>query len=216
VMKFYFCPSRRDGARYVNGAHGVLMDYCAVTPSKITVDATGKVTHEFDTTAFYWQGGSHCMPHDTVWRGLIIRVNLDAEPNGNCSHNYSNLDNAIKIGSSPEIVTAGDCPDGLSNTLMLAEKRLNPHEYVTGAWHDDRGWTDGWDPDIIRSTAMRVGQDTDTVGDTGYMIGSAHANVFVGCFGDGSVRPISYQIDRNILDFLADRRDRQVIPGDSF
>ena len=43
--------------------------------------------------------------------------------------------------------------DGLSQTLMLGEKWLNPRNYGSGDWHDDRGWTDGWDPDIVRSTA---------------------------------------------------------------
>jgi hypothetical protein len=44
--------------------------------------------------------------------------------------------------------------DGTSNTMMISEKWLNPLKYKTTDWHDDRVWTEGWDPDIARLTSV--------------------------------------------------------------
>ena len=46
--------------------------------------------------------------------------------------------------------------------MMYGEKWLETDKYDTGEWHDDRGWTDGYDPDVVRSTAL-LGRPDDTV-----------------------------------------------------
>jgi hypothetical protein len=48
-----------------------------------------------------------------------------------------------------------------SNTLVIGETRLIPSLYDWGEWHDDRGWSDGWDPDTLRSTICELGQDRE-------------------------------------------------------
>ena len=66
--------------------------------------------------------------------------------------------------------------DGTSNTMMISEKRLKPENYAIGDWHDDRGWSDGWDPDIIRCTGSPLGPDKRVANggpsEVGYMFGS--------------------------------------------
>ena len=49
--------------------------------------------------------------------------------------------------------------DGTSNTLLIGEKRLDVNNYRVGDWHDDRGWTDGWDPDVVRFTGTKPAAD---------------------------------------------------------
>ncbi len=52
-----------------------------------------------------------------------------------------------------------DIEDGTSKTMMIGEKRIFVNRYNIGDWHDDIGWTDGWDPDIIRYTGYQPGPD---------------------------------------------------------
>ena len=113
--------------------------------------------------------------------------------------------------------TAAQITDGLSKTMMLTEKRLIPTQYESGAWCDDRGWTDGWDPDTIRSPAFPFGQDRDPQNydeETNFClgIGSVHSAGVNAVFGDGSVRTVSYDIEPAFLNMLVHRSDGQTIP----
>ena len=95
---------------------------------------------------------------------------------------------------------------------MFGEKWLNTDQYLSGAWHDDRGWTDGWDPDTVRSTSFAPYQDRNQgVANQGYQFGSAHAGGFNVCLGDGSVQTLSFSIDRATFNFLGNRQDRQPV-----
>ncbi|QJW94733.1 DUF1559 family PulG-like putative transporter [Frigoriglobus tundricola] len=105
---------------------------------------------------------------------------------------------------NPYRVNAADVSDGLSNTLVIGEKRLNPAQYLTGCWYDDTGAMAGWDNDIVCITTLGLARDG---GDTAYQFGSAHPNGMNAVFGDGSVRPISYATSAATLTTLGDRRD---------
>lgn len=212
ALGVYFCPTRRrttrQGARY-------LMDYASATPAKITRNSDGTLTHEFDVERSLWGGYSG---GDVRWEirddqpnlyyGVIVRIN------------WWWRDGKFKGGSSP--TTYGAIKDGTSNTLLLSEKRLHPSQYLSGAWHDDRGWTDGWDPDVVRSTGFEPGPDTDlgprkingqALGADliGYCFGSAHPGAFNVAMADGSVRALSYSIERSVFNCLGDRRDGAAI-----
>ncbi len=101
--------------------------------------------------------------------------------------------------------------DGTSNTLVITEKRLNNTLYFINDWHDDCGWADGWDPDVIRATAYGVQPDAPS-GVNGYEIGSAHPAGAQGLLADGSVRLLSYSINTTVLYNLAHVADGQTIP----
>jgi prepilin-type processing-associated H-X9-DG protein len=98
--------------------------------------------------------------------------------------------------------------DGSSNTMVISEKKLAPSLYEVGAWHDDRGWSDGWDPDTIRSSICLPSPDDDAQHESDfYEFGSAHsAGINVG-FADASVRMINYEIDFKVFNALAHRAD---------
>lgn len=95
--------------------------------------------------------------------------------------------------------------DGTSNTLILGEKRLDPRLYQAGDWHDDRGWTDGWDPDILRSTS--VAPQRDAAGVTGYEFGGAHPSGFNAVVADGSLHMIGWGIEPRVFEGLGHRSD---------
>ena len=100
--------------------------------------------------------------------------------------------------------------DGLSNTLCVSEKRLMTTRYRDGDWHDDCGYMDGWDPDIMRLTGMQPMQDGPT-GVSGYEFGSAHSGRMSALMGDGSVRSISYSINLTTFDRLGHASDGQTL-----
>lgn len=208
----YFCPSRRPITRYPDSAQRVLNDYAGITagdPPSVTKDDPETLRQSFwqDTDSWSIEPGKQ-------WHGMIVRgtwiIATASKP-------------GYAVSSTPPIGFAA-IKDGTSNTVMLGEKRLHPNNYQSGDWHDDCGWTDGWDPDTIRSTSYPPGPDTNDnalgVGgqalDVAYCLGSAHVGAFNTAFADGSVHSLSYSIDREIFSYLGNRHDGKVIDGSKF
>lgn len=101
------------------------------------------------------------------------------------------------VGRNPLRVRATDAADGLSNTLAVGEKRLNPDRYAIGDWCDDQGYTDGWDNDTVSMTSSPFGRDERRT--PVYEFGSAHPAGMNAVMGDGSVRVLAYTTSRAVL-----------------
>jgi type II secretory pathway pseudopilin PulG len=98
-------------------------------------------------------------------------------------------------------------PDGMSSTLLLAEKNLNPDRYQTGNCDADNGDTwQGKDWDTIRWTAAIPLRDTPGV-DGIERFGSAHSNGITAAACDGSVRGVRFDVDQALWQRLGNRRD---------
>lgn len=202
AFSLYFCPSRRGptnniketDAGFLNG----MMDYASATPAKTSDD----VTAMFD----FWKGDEwHTVK--AMYLGMVVRTQA-------CS----------PIGFN-------DVKDGTSKTLLVSEKFLPLDSYDGGGPYydgrirafegDDRGWSDGWDFDIVRSTGLPPKQDhaipaaeynlPDQWWAERIRFGSAHSGAMNGVFGDGSIRTISYDIDRDAFNKLGNRNDGQVV-----
>ncbi|MCA9185724.1 MAG: DUF1559 domain-containing protein [Pirellulaceae bacterium] len=186
-ISLYFCPSRRQGIVRVVPSSAedcsqgcALNDYAGSTPAN-TLNPT-RPTHE----PWFWQGTSHgtLRPGSMKYYGVITRT-------------YS---------SDP--CKGKDIKDGTSKTMMAGEKRVLINRYDIGDWHDDIGWTDGWDPDIMRYTGYPPAKDDITdPGYLGYQFGSAHASFLLSVFADGHVQPINYDIDLVTFNAMGDRQD---------
>ncbi len=110
-----------------------------------------------------------------------------------------------------------DITDGTSNTIMVGEKRLNLTFLGTKQTDDNQGYTVGFNLDTVRKTTRSPARDYSApMGDGGGLFGSSHPGRFNAVFADGSVRPITYDIDKNLFTLLGDKSDGQVVFGDDF
>jgi prepilin-type processing-associated H-X9-DG protein len=97
--------------------------------------------------------------------------------------------------------------DGLSNTYMLAEKWMIIPHYETGQldW-DDQTYYLGFDQDTnISSYGFPLVDSPDPNLRLSFRMGSAHTTMFNVAFCDGSVHPISYDIDIAVHQALGSR-----------
>lgn len=113
-------------------------------------------------------------------------------------------------------VTMGDITDGTSNTMWVGEKYLCPDNYKTGSdGGDNENLYVGYDNDLYRSTFpgdTRFPPLSDRLGYCGqYRFGAAHGQGFQIALCDGSVRMISYTVDKDNLRRLGHRSDGQVL-----
>jgi prepilin-type N-terminal cleavage/methylation domain-containing protein/prepilin-type processing-associated H-X9-DG protein len=133
-----------------------------------------------------------------------------------CDYAASNLD-GTGVVRQYKPVSSGEITDGLSNTLMVSEKRLNRLHLGQPQSNDYIGYTAGWENDVVRSTdeAPRPDYSGDDDGRDD-LFGSSHPDRFNAVFADGSVRGISYSINPTVFSYLGNISDGQVISGSDF
>jgi prepilin-type N-terminal cleavage/methylation domain-containing protein/prepilin-type processing-associated H-X9-DG protein len=110
-----------------------------------------------------------------------------------------------------------DVTDGTSNTLLIADKRLNIGKLGRSQNDDDTGYASGFDQDVIRYTSRAPAPDYSAPrGDGDLRFGSSHTGRFNAVFVDGSVHPISYTIDPTVFRYLGAKSDGQVLNATDF
>jgi prepilin-type N-terminal cleavage/methylation domain-containing protein len=228
-IPMYNCPSRRGATQYSKDPFGFLTDYGSAQPgSEVGVCTPDNAAFCNSACDEFWGkrggcgglGSSECadlLKPGMQFLGVIVRANWSVDPKAKPGDSQSAPYPYAAPGVDPP-VSPRQITDGLSNTLVISEKRLHTTEYEVGAWHDDRGWSDGWDPDTVRTTAFPVRPDVEmdpTMYNESYSyglgFGSAHQAGVHAVFADGSVHAISYDIDQTIFNNLARREDGEVI-----
>jgi len=107
--------------------------------------------------------------------------------------------------------------DGLSNQLLLGDKRLNIQYLGQFQGDDNEGYTSGWDHDVIRFTEsggvgyLPLPDYVSSGGDGAQRFGSSHPGGFMGALADGSVRFIKYGLDAPTFLRLGNRKDGNVL-----
>ena len=134
ILPDFICPSRRPAILLLKGVPP--MDYASATPGDEAEEG------ETDSGCLYefWKAGRP-FPDENADRetyyGMFTRT-------------------GTRMAASEKHVK-----DGLSHTLMLGEKRLQPKWYRIGDWNDDGGWIAGWDADTVRSSCVKPEPDGD-------------------------------------------------------
>jgi prepilin-type N-terminal cleavage/methylation domain-containing protein/prepilin-type processing-associated H-X9-DG protein len=204
AIKMYNCPSRRGPTQYPEDPSAWLTDYAAAQPGTTYKDP-GEYYGRSDCGDY---GCVDDLKADMKFWGVIVRTNWVADPTAAPGRPPTA---AYSVPGLPGPTAIKRITDGVSKTLVVSEKRLHPDRYQQGDWHDDRGWSDGWDPDTMRSTMFPLRQDgTDPDLNErwyGYCFGSAHPGGVNAVFADGSVHTINYDIDYVIFNRLAHRAD---------
>jgi prepilin-type N-terminal cleavage/methylation domain-containing protein/prepilin-type processing-associated H-X9-DG protein len=242
TIAMYYCPSRRGpvSTRDATGAGGVnanviLSDYAAATPC--TYCGTGSVVSDVRidpapsvpfTAARYGvvRGSFWCGPNDadsrdnSVFDGVIVRTpwrfgSAAVAPYG------------IVAQGTPSAIKPGQVSDGQSNTLLISEKFVRSDWYIPPTppgYSDDKGWSDGWDPDTMRSTCLQPINDNDAMcfapatanyctgtGFDVFFFGSAHSTGINAAYADGSVHQIKFEIDVTVFNSLGTRNGEETI-----
>lgn len=240
-VPMYHCPSRRAPTRYL-GFQAYLMDYAAAVPFR-TPSEMGAATYAAALKPQADWGNKACAAQQMWSASGGPRFQKDIESRTTAGSTTAASLGASYIPSMGVIVRANHCTlckagqertgfytrisfnqisDGSSNTMVVCEKRIQPQLSATGAWYDDRGWSDGWDPDTLRTTICIPAPDQDypmnadgTEGPraaaVAYQFGSAHAAGMNAGFADASVRALNYEIDVEVFNYLGHRADDQLI-----
>jgi prepilin-type N-terminal cleavage/methylation domain-containing protein/prepilin-type processing-associated H-X9-DG protein len=235
AVPLYNCPSRRTVTKNSNNV--VLTDYASAQPCTKTDSLQAKPIDVVDVNSGYpkwtsWTspyactctgGGAGAIPTGTVgpppqyngvYDGVIVRSAF--YPTDFPAANFGILKG--KFVSAPGPTKIARITDGTSKTMMIGEKYVRSDLYDGGCSSDDAGWSDGWDPDVMRSTGIPPLQDrsTDKLTDPSspppmgtawweFHFGSAHPGGINAVFADGSVRSIGYDIDLEIFNAVGTR-----------
>jgi prepilin-type N-terminal cleavage/methylation domain-containing protein len=112
-----------------------------------------------------------------------------------------------------------DVKDGMSKTLLIADKRLNLFKLGEPQNDDNDGYTVGWNADTMRRTQRPplpdfsgndIDDSDDRLEDGGERFGSSHAGSFNAALADGSVQVLTYDIDMSVFRSLGNRSDGDV------
>jgi prepilin-type N-terminal cleavage/methylation domain-containing protein/prepilin-type processing-associated H-X9-DG protein len=136
-----------------------------------------------------------------------------------CDYAASNIEGTGVVRRySP--VRISEVTDGLSNTLLVADKRLNRAFLGMPQSDDNEGYTSGWDKDTMRQTDRPPLADyfdnSPKKRDGRRRFGSSHSGGFNAAFADGSVRFIHYSIDPVIFSYIGNKNDGQVASSSDF
>jgi prepilin-type processing-associated H-X9-DG protein len=242
VVPIYICPSRRGVTRITNGTGStILMDYAGVQPCTRIKDnprliniTPGTLTYNQnpdnalaafyqDFTSYASPSGGPCPQPNGTYDGVIVRSPWLRAPDSAQELRSPEIEGTF-VGGVPQPTEMGKITDGSSNTIAIAEKYIRADLYQSGSPSDDTGWTDGWDPDVMRvscvpplgdsSTALPwTGNFGDPPGAGGVwetlLLGSAHTSGFNCVYADGSVHTVNYDVSVLILNALGTRNGEE-------
>ncbi|MAT69057.1 MAG: hypothetical protein CMJ58_05980 [Planctomycetaceae bacterium] len=253
LIEGYFCPSRR--APTISPSGRALMDYAAAQPYTFRCPKNGPeepwpytindmlpfkgLSGTYGLRAYWCNNGGRGGPANDngVYDGVIVRTPYrvrGCNPAGACSPaTAAQPARGQLVNGVPTATKMAQIEDGTSNTMVVSEKLVRSDRYLGGQnVSDDRGWSDGWDPDVIRFTGFPPLPDDDTgicyssntnlskycSGDDQDVMffGSAHSAGVNSTFADASVHLISFDVDLAVFNALGTRAGAETIDASAY
>ena len=198
-LPLYNCPTRRHPIPYLKPVWGSQIAYNAAE-NPAGDNTAGRLDYAINCGA---------QPRNEYGGGPAPTSSVLADSDSSSYwHDTSELSG---ISYERSQLTPAHIGDGTSNTILVAEKYLNPYDYATGEDPaDNETWCTGFNNDNHRTTYLVPLQDRDGYRST-TRFGSAHSANYNAAFCDGSVRAMSYSIDAQTHRLLGSRRDGEVV-----
>lgn len=245
VIPIYVCPSRRTPRTSYSSEFGLFatIDFAGAVPctdreylrrrtifpqydpAKYVPFTTASISNLASSFNGGSSGSGNEPRNNTVYDGVIVRSSWRYLSGGG---------NAAWVGEPAtqvhQPVKIAKITDGTSKTLLIAEKYVRSDNYVENGvnhYSDDRGWSDGWDADQMRSTCFAPINDGDGIGWQGVSLtkyfgddfstgpvggvynvlqfGSPHTGGINAVFADGSVHVVNFDVDVIVFNSLGTR-----------
>ena len=184
AVKVYYCPSRRNPSTFTRTDGHVAATY-GVTPNPTSLP-------------FAFTDYAGAIGNNSGDNGMIVRT-------------FNHTTNSVPGSKRREPIRIQDAMDGLSNTILLGDKRLALGSLNRGPGDDNEGYCSGWDQDTIRRTDQLPQPDLSGTGTGGNIFGSSHPGGLNVLLSDGSVRFVRYSITAATWNSLGHRLDGGVI-----
>jgi prepilin-type processing-associated H-X9-DG protein len=219
-VPLYFCPSRRPPSRNPV-TRAWLMDYAGLVPAPSRsnlgdVKFADVLTNGCNNAYGFW--GTTTYINDLRPRSSAI---LKASYTGfygifvRGSYYIDNITRKFFDLQYGPLTKQSQITDGTSKTTMVAEKRMRSDLMGQDLPYDDRGWSDGWDIDTLKSTICSPQPDGAVAlpgpGDA-LTSGSAHPGGQNVLFADGAVAFIDFNVDLETWNRLAHKSDGELSP----
>ncbi|EAQ82480.1 DUF1559 domain-containing protein [Blastopirellula marina] len=194
VIPGYYCPSRRQPY-----AKALTNDFFCMGPdhASLPASASRKLTHGQTDYAASNADGTGILSH--TWPGAS---------SASCPTDTGSM--------KKNLLRFADATDGTSQTLLVAEKKVNRSKIGSESEResegDNAGYVSGWVPgtshnfDTVRSTTLDPRPDALNT-DGQQRFGSSHPGGFTALLLDGSVRFIPFTVDMTAFANLGARSD---------
>jgi prepilin-type N-terminal cleavage/methylation domain-containing protein len=213
------CPTRRPIAIFP-------LNFVVTNAAQDPPRVAGRTDYAINSGTYYVEytnGGPSCTNDYSPADSFTLWLENDGPYRRDPQLLFERLDG---ISHQRSEITIAQVTDGTSHTLLVGEKFVPPSTYETGTHPgDNETWCTGFNNDNFRGVVSRSRnsihtpiQDTDRpVTDNGHdLFGSAHTSTWNVSFCDGSARPMSYDIDPEIMRNLASRHDGNTIDAGAF
>jgi prepilin-type N-terminal cleavage/methylation domain-containing protein/prepilin-type processing-associated H-X9-DG protein len=182
------CPSRRSGGPYtVQDKYSIYKVGIGSTGATTTITASKAARCDYAANA-----GSQGF--NQIFAGPASLVQGDSE-----SYSWPSTTSCSGIFFQRSTVSINDITRGTSNTFMIGERYIDPLRYLDGQdVGDNEAMYVGFDNDGYRVTINPP--ERDRAGQQNIRIfGSAHAGGINMLYCDGSVRFVTYDVDRDVF-----------------
>jgi prepilin-type N-terminal cleavage/methylation domain-containing protein/prepilin-type processing-associated H-X9-DG protein len=194
-LPLYFCPTRRtaQAVRFIHGTNFVNAPAGATRP--VFIGRNDYVACAGDTAVL-----AECYGPGTYKEGL-------SGVHGCWNASNNNKMNGLNVLRNSGLIGLKKINDGVSKTILIAEKYLKADLVEKDDHDNDQGWNLGHDRDVNRWCDQLPYNDVAGQPSRYSVFGSSHSGGMQISMADGSVHTIPYEIDLVVFRRLGVRND---------